>query len=151
VSDARRALSLGREQQRARAARKVAAALAHDVWGDELDRRRSPLVISSRALRETLDQLPLGNDRELVRESLDSGAHVFLTRDKGVLRCARLLKPLGLLIASPLDLLEELVSCGAMLAVMRPESMYWPVPDLQRMSHLIEALPQGSGSIDPSA
>lgn len=45
-----------------------------------------------------------------------------------------------LFVASPLDLLEELAACGALLAVMQPQTVYWPVPDLQRMSHLIQAL-----------
>ena len=48
--------------------------------------------------------------------------------------------PFGLLLASPLEFVDELVACGAMLAVMRPETVYWPLPDLQRMSHPIRAL-----------
>jgi hypothetical protein len=47
---------------------------------------------------------------------------------------------LGLLIASPLDLLEQLTACGALLAILRPETVYWPLPDLQRAAHLIRAL-----------
>lgn len=92
------------------------------------------------ARAEALVKLPNGMDRELVDAALELGAHVFLTRDKGVLRCAEDFKELGLLIASPLDLIEELAACGAILCLMQPAYAYWPVPDLQRVAHLVQPL-----------
>lgn len=90
---------------------------------------------------KALSLLPNGDDQLLVSAAHGLGAHVFLTRDRGVLRCRDAVAAHGLLILSPLDLLEELIACGAMHAVFRRETAYWPMPDLQRVSHLIQALP----------
>ncbi len=69
-------------------------------------------------------------------------AHGFLTRDKGVLACAPAFRPLGLVIASPQDLLELLAGCGALCCMTDPErQLHWPFLDLQRMTHLACALP----------
>jgi hypothetical protein len=57
-----------------------------------------------------------------------------------VLAARENIRPHGLLLASPLDLLEELAACGALLCVLRRETSYWPIPDLQRMAHLVQAL-----------
>jgi hypothetical protein len=93
-------------------------------------------------LRRAAARAPAGHDRALVEDAVRSGVHVFLTRDKDVLACERALSPFGLLIASPQDLLERLTACGAMHCLFDPERYaYWPFPDLQRVSHLISALP----------
>ena len=64
-----------------------------------------------------------------------------MTMDKGILKQRQALKPFGLLLASPLDLLEELVACGAFHCMLEPHYAYWPMPDQMRVSHLIRALP----------
>lgn len=55
--------------------------------------------------------LPLGADRDLVLEAQAAGAHVFMTRDRQVLRRALLTGP-PMRICAPSDLAEELVAYG---------------------------------------
>jgi hypothetical protein len=145
IHDAKRTLSTQRQHLRARAIDELAAALTLDAW-PELGAPRETeqaahIALPRSAAERLLERLPSGADRDLVIEALGLGAHVFLTRDRGLLTRASDLQRLGLLIASPLDLLEQLAECGALLAVLRPETVYWPLPDLQRTSHLIQALP----------
>jgi hypothetical protein len=64
-----------------------------------------------------------------------------MTMDKRILKQRKVLKPHGLLLASPLDLLEELVACGAFNCMLEPRYAYWPMPDQMRVGHLIHALP----------
>jgi hypothetical protein len=47
-------------------------------------------------------------------DAVELDAHVFLTRDRGVLACKQGLRPFGLLIATPADLLEQLAAYGAL-------------------------------------
>lgn len=70
-----------------------------------------------------------------------SGAHVFLTCDRKIQKAKDALRPFGLLLASPLDLIEEFFACGAYLCMLAPRFAYWPLPDQMRVGHLIEALP----------
>ena len=85
--------------------------------------------------------VPRGFDQILIRNAVHRGIHVFMTMDKGILKQRQALKPFGLLLASPLDLLEELVACGAFHCMLEPHYAYWPMPDQMRVSHLIRALP----------
>lgn len=150
VVDAKRRLTEERIVARTTAVEELAQALTLDPYvdddDDELARTGSsaqldlPLALPRSVTEDALAALPDGNDRSLVEAALQRGAHVFLTRDHGVLRCANLFRPLGLLLASPLDLLEQLSACGAILCLMRPEYLYWPCPDLQRVAHLVQAL-----------
>ena len=57
-----------------------------------------------------------------------------------MLSCRRHFTPLGLLIASPQDMLEELAACGALHCLMTPTALYWPAPDQLRVAHLLDAL-----------
>ncbi|MFD6135742.1 hypothetical protein [Isoptericola sp. NPDC060257] len=50
------------------------------------------------------------------------------------------LASLGLLLVTPLDLVEELGAVGALHCLFEPQHLYWPMPDQQRVSHLIHAL-----------
>lgn len=99
-----------------------------------------PLVIREDEVNQALSHVPRGNDRELVRDALTKGMHIFLTRDKGVLRARDSLAPLGLLLTSPLDLVEALGAAGALHCLFEPQHLYWPMPDQERVSHLIKAL-----------
>jgi len=142
ITDAKKRLSAARMRSRATAVDEVAAALTLDVWHgrEDEDEDEDYPWLGVIVPPEVLERIPEGADRELVAEAVERGGHVFLTRDGGVLRCRDVFKPHRLLLASPLDLLEELAACGALLSVLRPETMYWPLPDLQRLSHLIQAL-----------
>lgn len=146
VTDAKRALSAEDSRAREKAIDQITAALSLDVWAglrEEAgvgDAARPRSASDHPDVQRALSRVPEGADRELVNEAVRIDAHVFLTRDARVLRCADAMRPHRLLLASPLDVLEELVACGAMDAVMKPETMYWPLPDLQRTSHLIQAV-----------
>ena len=89
---------------------------------------------------EELLSVPVGNDRDLIRSALEYNVHIFLTRDQGILQASESLKPCGLLICSPLDLVVDLAAEGRLISADAPEMAAWVVPDLQRVSHLIQAL-----------
>jgi hypothetical protein len=98
-------------------------------------------------VESVLSRMPKGADTDLIRQAIANEMHVFLTRDKGILRNAPALRQFGLLGASPHQLAELLEDCGvtpfsggARLHGGCPYSGGLPVNDLQRMSHLIEAL-----------
>ncbi len=104
-----------------------------------------PLILPDRELQRTLQCIPNGGDRMLVKASVRMRAHVFLTRDKKVVRCRDSLRPFGLLLASPGDLLEELFACGAFNCLLAPQYLYWPMPDQGRVAHLVEVLMRNMG------
>ena len=136
VTDARKRLSSDRRQQRERALDELASALSLDGWEEPHARPEA-----SRLASTALARVPAGGDRELVADALSLGAHVYLTRDRRVLSCRDALFAHGLLLASPIDLLLELGAVGELDVLVRPELARWPAPDLQRMSHLVAALP----------
>jgi hypothetical protein len=136
LSDGKRRLSAERLAQRRRAFDAFAAALTLVEWDDDA----RPTVVET-GIELALDALPGGADRELVAETVVAGAHVFMTRDAGVLHAREAIGEHGLLLASPLDLLEELAAAGALHCLLEPRFAYWPVPDLERVTHLINALP----------
>jgi hypothetical protein len=82
----------------------------------------------------------------LVEAAVRFRAHVFLTRDDGILKAKDALRRFGLLVAKPLDVVEELVACGAFHCLLAPRYAYWPMPDQQRVGHLIHALPSPAPS-----
>ena len=147
LSDSKRKeLSAERSGARRIAMRSFEDALAHSsgsrysgdrpsgVWSD------LPLSARLRVLRE----IPKGYDRILVEAALDRSVHVFLTRDLGILRSQALFRPLGLLLASPQEMVEELGATGALHAFFEPSCLYWPLPDQARVAHLITALGVGN-------
>lgn len=140
LQDARKGLSAQQAADRQRAFDEFSAALSLVEW-EEDERELPPLILPERQLARALEQLPEGADRELVSEAVRSGAHVFMTRDRPLLKAQAVMRPFGLLIASPLDVLEELCACGALHCLLAPRFAYWPIPDLQRVTHLIRALP----------
>ncbi len=140
----RKPLAPARRQRRLRAWEEFCAALALVEDGEDGDDSPiSPVGITDRQIDEALSHVPDGNDRALVRDALTTGMHAFMTRDKGILKARARLMPLGLLLASPLDLLEELGAAGALHCLFEPKHLYWPMPDQQRVSHLIKALDDG--------
>lgn len=96
--------------------------------------------IHAHEVDQALSRVPAGNDRALVRDALITGMHVFLTCDKGVLKARDGLASLGLLLASPLELVEELGAAGGLHCLFEPQHLHWPMPNQQRVSHLIHAL-----------
>lgn len=146
VDSKKKPLAPSRRQQRLHAWEEFCAALA--LVEDEEEGYGTPVAptgISGHDANQALLHVPAGNDRALVRDALTQGLHVFLTCDKGILRARGSLAALGLLIASPLDLLEELGAAGALHCLFERQHLYWPMPDQQRVSHLIQA-PGGAHS-----
>lgn len=136
LSDARGELRRDRYEQRVRAFDEFASILAlGDGWGTSVARTG----VTTAAGESALSTVPEGADRDLVAESLDAGAHVFLTRDHRVLAAVDSLGELGLWVATPLDLLSELAAEDELL--LGVGEVTWPVPDLARASRLMAALP----------
>lgn len=144
IQDAKVALSQDRRHNRQHAFREFVRAmqLVGDYGGDaEVPSRDGLLVLPDSELERVKNRLPRGDDRELVVGAVRAGAHVFLTRDKGILKRKSGFRPFGLLIASPQDMIEELFACGAYLCFLAPRFAQWPMQDQQRVAHLIKALP----------
>jgi hypothetical protein len=72
-------------------------------------------------------------DRRLVEAAYDSGCHVFLTADKGILKCHASLFPRGLAVMSPGQLLEALDSSGELDGT---RGLHFPVPNLSTLTRL---------------
>lgn len=89
-----------------------------------------------------LEGVPAGGDRRLVRAALADGAHIYLTRDAGVVAAAPRLRGFGLSVMSPGDLLEALSAYGALDFLWDPASLDWSLPDQEKVAHLIWALPR---------
>jgi hypothetical protein len=144
VDDARSRLASARRRERATAIDQVAAALSLDRWDEDEDPSGSTPAWHASAPTQAaaMRKLPTGLDRELVAEALTSNQHVFLTRDAKILKAHRDLSVCGLLLARPLDLLEEITACGGLDVMLEPRSMWWPLPDIQRTSHLRAAVPR---------
>lgn len=140
ASDARRQLTERRRRDRVRAFFEFARAISL-VTGEDTPPPRPPLHLPPSILDAALDRVPGGGDRMLVRQAVETGVHVFLTRDRRVLACAAAFRPLGLAIVGPQDLLELLAACGAFCCMTEPRQLYWPFPDLQRVTHLARAVP----------
>lgn len=144
LTDAKGALAARHLEQRLAAFRSFAAALRfNEEPGDPHE--APPLVLPRSELERALASAPPGNDRALVQEAVLKGMHVFLTRDAGVLRAAPTLGALGLLLATPADLLEELTACGALHCLLHPRFAYWELPARERVTNLYEAALAPSG------
>ncbi|MEU8270770.1 hypothetical protein AB0B89_26890 [Sphaerisporangium sp. NPDC049002] len=144
IKDAKKRLSSERQTDRIRAFEEFASALSlvsGEPSGIEPPSREGLLILPDSLLEDAVANLPQGFDRMLVRSVARMGIHVFMTMDKGILRQRAALKSFGLLLASPLDLLEELIACGAFHCMLAPRFAYWPMPDQMRVGHLIRALP----------
>jgi hypothetical protein len=141
--DAKRRLTRERRAERVNALEKFAAALR--LVRSPADEEPTSCIARSLegndGFRRVLAQVPV-EDRPLVADAVGFDAHVFLTRDRGVIACRQALRPFGMLIATPGDLLEQLAACGALHCLMVPAAAYWPLPDQARVTHLINALPR---------
>lgn len=139
ITDSKRKdLSPERREQRLTAWREFCAAVS--IVADEDEYRGETLILPRSELDRALAGVPAGNDRELVAAAVRMKVHVFLTRDRGILRAGKALSPFGLHITSPQDLLEDLACCGALSCLLQPEHLYWPMPNQQRVAHLVSAL-----------
>ncbi|MCL7367400.1 hypothetical protein [Streptomyces ardesiacus] len=148
LNDAKRELSIERQSRREHALNRFARALMFAEWSEEEDEQdygdssfaQEPLfhveaaVPSSGARQRLVDALPNGHDRILVNEAIERGMHVFLTQDRGILRTAPLARSVGLLIVSPCDFIQLFDEAGI-------SALNFPMPDLARISKVIEALP----------
>jgi hypothetical protein len=141
ASDAREKLAQERYAARRHAFSEFARAISL-VADDDAPPPQPPLLLPHSALQEAVGRVPRGGDRTLVEQAARAGAHVFLTRDDGVTKAAPALRSFGLVLAKPQDLLELLTSSGALFCMLDPaRHLYWPFPDLQRVTHLARAIP----------
>ncbi|MER5326760.1 hypothetical protein [Streptosporangium roseum] len=144
IKDAKKRLSAEHQTNRIRAFEEFTSALSLVSGGPsgvDPPSREGLLVLPDSLLESAVANLPQGFDRLLVWSAARMGMHAFMTMDKGILRYRAALKPFGLLLVSPLDLLEELIACGAFHCMLAPRFAHWPMPDQMRVGHLIRALP----------
>jgi hypothetical protein len=144
ISDAKKKLSEERRQDRINAFEEFVSALrlvGSGLPADDAPSRDGILSLPDKELQRVLQGVPAGYDRRLVEAAVRGGVFVFLNRDAKVLRNRDAFRPFGLLIASPLDLLQELFGCGAFHCMLAPQYAQWPMMDQQRVGHLIHALP----------
>ena len=116
-------------------------ALTHSPYHHE-DDSAARSKLPSWMIDRVIETVPKGGDQRLVRAALQDGAHVYLTRDKGVLRASSRLGAFGLSVMPPGDLLEALSMYGALNFLWDPASLYWPLPDQEKVAHMIWALPR---------
>lgn len=86
-----------------------------------------------------LADLPANTDTELIAIAIRAGCHVYLTRDLPVARRAPKLRPLGLSVMRPSDLLDELAA-GDDIDLIGAEG---GVCDNHKWIHLDRVLPPG--------
>lgn len=99
-----------------------------------------PVIQSMRSSRPHLHSLPASADRELVRDAIAAGCHVFLTRDRGVLSRWKEPAAHGLAILSPTGLLDALAQAD-MLSMMGDDGMFC---DSHKWQHLRSLLRYGA-------
>jgi hypothetical protein len=148
LADARKPLNLERRLAREAAVRELEQDFLErggfeTILQDEVDALDHPCAIHAMPQRlrgagtETVPnkRLPRGlRDRQLVRAAHDAGCHVFVTTDKGILRCSEALAALGLAILSPVQLISALDASGELDDC--PDPMTAPAPDLAAISRL---------------
>lgn len=137
----RKPLTGGQQLQRQRALVEFLRAIALVADGEGSDAPKPRAI--HRTDEQVFARVPAGNDRLLVQEVVWRGMDVFMTRDAGILAAGPALRLLGIVVASPLDLVEELAAAGALQCLFEPRSLYWPMPDQQRVSHLLDAIHGG--------
>ncbi|MDQ2846809.1 MAG: hypothetical protein M3Y77_10770 [Actinomycetota bacterium] len=146
IDDAKKRLSDQRRQARINAFQEFVGALrlvSSTTDGGDLEApsREGLLVLPDRIVDEALQAVPAGLDRRLVRAAVHSGVHVLISKDRGMLRGAPALRRLGLSITDPQELLEWLFAADAFHCLLDPRFLHWPMPDQQRIAHLIAAIP----------
>lgn len=139
LDDSKKGLPRDRARQRRGAWSEFRSAIS--LVADDGDFIGDPLTLPRSVHEAALAKVPAGKDRELVGEAVRRRVHVFATRDKGILAAGPAFRPLGLRIVTPQDLLGDLADCGALCCLVDPWYMRWPLPDQQRVAHLIRALP----------
>ncbi|MFF4239045.1 hypothetical protein ACFYYL_24515 [Actinomadura geliboluensis] len=145
IKDAKKRLPAERRAQRVRAFREFTSALSLVSSGPsriDSPSREGLLVLPDSLLEDAATNVPQGFDRILVTSAARMGIHVFMTMDKGILKQRETFRSFGLLLASPLDIFEHLLVCGAFHCMLAPRYAHWPLPDQMRVGHLIRALPE---------
>jgi hypothetical protein len=144
IKDAKKRLPVERRTQRVQAFREFTSALSLVSSGFariDSPSREGLFVLPDSLLEDAATNLPQGFDRILVTSAARMGMHVFMTMDKGILKRRETFRSFGLLLASPLDIFEHLLACGAFHCMLAPRYAHWPLPDQMRVGHLIRALP----------
>jgi hypothetical protein len=138
ITDAKKELSQERRRKRAQLHLDFDEAIR--LLADPDDGESDLYPASKTEIDKAIASAPFGADQELVIGAFARGAHVFLTRDQGILRAKNELRGIGLLPLTPADLFDELCACGAALAVWFPEKyVTWPLPDLARVGMIIRS------------
>lgn len=89
-------------------------------------------------VRNTMGREPTGDrDRELLVAALKDGCHVFLTEDKGILRCHDNFVERGITILRPIELIEILDAQGELNETATPFEA--PFPDVAAIARLYGA------------
>lgn len=135
MEDAKRPAPPEVARRRSRSTRAVARALMLALDGEQT----YPDPRDSGPPKAIVESLPEGKDRLLVAQAYRSGADVFLTCDKGILRRDARITPWGLRLLSPSALVERLVEAGLRRGFYL-DYMLGVAPDLARMSALIGAV-----------
>ena len=135
------------DQRNRRAWLQFCGALTHSAH-HPVERTNAGARLPPRLVDRVIAAVPSGGDRRMVRAALNDGAHVYLTRDKGVLHASGQLRGFGLSVMTPGELLEALSAHGALNFLWDPASLYWPLPDQEKVAHMIWALPARGPSSD---
>lgn len=133
LDDCKRAMSPSRAALRHRQIEQIGAALyclGHDTdWVCAAEGEAWPG-------RPSLTSLPDGVDRELVADTYEAGCHVFLTRDKQLLRKEHIVSPLWVRVLSPSQLLADLDAAGE---CSREQMGHLLLPDSHKYIHVMGA------------
>lgn len=149
ITDARKGrVRPDRQLRRAEAFAQFTAAIT--LVGGDYAPPPGPPKLPLRVLEDALHAVPEGGDRNLVRQAVKIGAHVFLTCDLKVLKAAEQVRPFGTVLASPQDMLELIAAAGGLWCLQNPRAhLHWPMPDLHRVTLLTRAI--GADEPLPSA
>ncbi|MFD7884892.1 hypothetical protein ACFV3N_20930 [Streptomyces bauhiniae] len=139
--DAKKSLTAERRHQRELAIERFAEALFfadyeipdHNSDPDLMQPETVSMGYENHRHAQRLALLPDGHDRMLVMEALDRDIHVFMTRDRGILKNAEVFKEIGLLLVSPGGLCDLIDEAEIPLPAL-------PAPDLARVGRIIQAL-----------
>lgn len=132
LTDCRRSMSAERASLREMQVAQLQSAL-RCLEQDTVDLR--PPEGTSWPGRPRLTGLPANTDRELVEDAVEAGCHVFLTRDKELLKKADAVSACWVAVLAPIDLRDLLNEEAGSLTT----AGNWPLPDTHKFVHVLGA------------
>lgn len=90
-----------------------------------------------------LSDFPPGADRDLLAAAIDAGCHIFLTRDKALMKKAKRVARHWLALMSPTELLDALAEAGELGFTTAGAFL---VPDLHKLVHVMGACDGDNGA-----